>query len=255
VNGLQSNGLSGPLKAVVFDMDDTLYLEHDYVLSGFRHIAGLIATDARRSPEDIFTFLKASTTKHQHRGHNLDLLFEEYPGLGCAWDVSRLVEEYRCHNPTISLLPGVPSMLSDLRDAGAHLAVITDGASQSQHRKVKALQLARHVDMVIVTDDYGMEYRKPHPYAYLRVPEKFGCEPGACVYIGDNPAKDFLAPRVLGWDTVRIRLPNQLHAGAEPLVPEAAPRVECGGIVELRRLLISRLTQSHSSSEARSWIA
>jgi putative hydrolase of the HAD superfamily len=243
VNGLEPNGWSGPLKTVVFDMDDTLYLEHEYVLSGFRHIAGLIAKDAQVPADDVFAFLVTSTTKNEHRGHHLDLLFEEYPGLRCAWSASRLIEEYRCHNPTISLLPSVPSMLSELRAAGAHLAVITDGASQSQHRKATALELERHVDMVIVTDDYSIEYRKPHPFAYLKVLERFGCEPGDCVYIGDNPAKDFFAPRALGWDSVRIRLPNQLHAEAEPLVPEAAPRVECRDILELRRLLRSRLSQ------------
>jgi putative hydrolase of the HAD superfamily len=225
-------------------MDDTLYLELEYVLSGFRHIAGLVAADARESQEGIFAFLKESTTKPEHKGHNLDFLFEQYPGLAPAWSVSSLIEEYRRHKPTISLLPGVPSMLSDLRNAGACLAIITDGSSQSQHRKAEALQLARQVDMVIVTDDHGAEYRKPNPYAYRRVSQTFGCEPDACIYVGDNPAKDFLAPRALGWDTVRIRFANQLHAKAEPLAPEAAPKVECGGIMELRGLLIAWLSES-----------
>jgi putative hydrolase of the HAD superfamily len=236
-------------------MDDTLYLEHEYVLSGFRHIAGLIAEDAQISPEDIFSFLSASAMKREHRGHNLDLLFTEYPQLRSAWNVSRLVDEYRSHNPCISLFRGVQPMLSELRETGARLAVITDGASQSQHRKAEALQLARYVDSVIVTDDHGIGYRKPHPYAYLKVSEDFECEPEACVYIGDNPAKDFLAPRLLGWNTVRIRLPNQLHADAEPLAPEAAPKAECGGIMELHHLLITWLTESDFSPEARSRIA
>jgi putative hydrolase of the HAD superfamily len=249
---LLPGGLSRSRKAVVFDLDDTLYLEHEYVLSGFRHIAGLVAPDARQSPESIFAFLQASTTKREHRGHNLDLLLGEYPGLRSAWSASRLIEEYRRHNPKISLFPGVPSMLSDLRDAGAYLAVITDGASQSQHRKAEALQLAEQVNLVIVTDDHGIEYRKPHPYAYRRVSKASGCDHAECVYVGDNPAKDFFAPRVLGWDTIRIRFPNQLHAQAEPLAPEAAPRVECGDITQLSALLISWLSQSHSSREATS---
>jgi putative hydrolase of the HAD superfamily len=239
---------------VVFDMDDTLYFEHEYVLSGFRHIAGLVATYARESQEGIFDFLKESATKPEHRGHNLDFLLEEYPGLRSVWNVSSLIEEYRRHDPTISLFPGVSYMLSDLRNAGAYLGVITDGSSLSQHRKVEALQLARQVDMVIVTEDYGTEYRKPNPYAYRKVSDTFGCEPDACVYVGDNPAKDFLAPRVLGWDTIRIRFPNQLHAKVEPLVPEDAPNVECGGIMELRSLLMCWLTESHFPLEARSWI-
>lgn len=242
MNRFRSGALSKPRKAVVFDMDDTLYLEREYVLSGFRHIAGLVALDARESPEDIFAFLEASSTMPEHQGHHLDFLLEKYPGLRAVWNAGRLIEEYRRHNPRISLLPGVGSMLSDLRDAGAYLAVITDGASQSQHRKAEALQLAAQVNLLIVTDDHGIEYRKPHPYAYRRVSEASGCGPKACIYVGDNPAKDFLAPRVLGWDTVRIRFPNQLHAQAEPLAPEAAPLVECGGITQLRGFLKCWLT-------------
>ena len=34
-----------------------------------------------------------------------------------------------------------------------------------------------------------------------------------CVYVADNPTKDFAAPRALGWHTVRIRRPGGLHAG------------------------------------------
>ena len=239
-------------KAVVFDMDDTLYLEHEYVLSGFRHIAGLVAESARSSPDEIFVFLNAMAEKSEHRGRILDTLVEAYPSLGLAWSVSRLVEEYRCHIPRIGFLRGAASMLSELRRAGAHLAVITDGASQSQHRKAGALELAGRIDLLIVTDDQGIEYRKPNPYAYRRVSETFGCDPDACVYVGDNPAKDFLAPRELGWKTIRIRFPKQLHAKVEALDSVATPSIECGSIAQLRSLLMAWLSETINFNGARS---
>jgi putative hydrolase of the HAD superfamily len=227
---------------VVFDLDDTLYLERDYVLSSFRHIAKLVAADAGRSAAEIFAYLKESWVTPAHRGHNLDLLLEKYPGVERAWDARRLIEEYRTHPPTLSLLPGAASMLSELHNAGAHLAVITDGSPESQHAKEKALGLREYFELIVVTDDRGTQFRKPHPYAYERVSEEIECEPRSCVYVGDNPAKDFLAPRLLGWDTVRIRMANQLHAQAEPTANEAAARMECRSIPELRNLLLSRLT-------------
>jgi len=252
VNEPSSESVPRLLKAVVFDMDDTLFLEHEYVLSGFRHIAGLVAESARSSPDEIFAFLNASAEKSENRGRILDTLVEEYPSLGRAWSVNRLIEEYRCHIPRIGLFRGAASMLSELRRAGAHLAVITDGASQSQHRKAEALELARRVDLLIVTDDQGIECRKPNPYAYRKVSETFGCGPDACVYVGDNPAKDFLAPRELGWKTIRIRFPKQLHAKVEPLDPQAAPSIECGSIAQLRSLLMAWLSEAMNSNGARS---
>ncbi|MDR3774422.1 MAG: HAD family hydrolase [Terracidiphilus sp.] len=253
MSALPPDGMPSPLKAVVFDLDDTLYLEQDYVLSGFRHLSGLVAADAESSPQQILSFLNTSAADPRNQGHILDLLLTEYPGLRTAWDACRLIEEYRCHTPTISLLPGVEPMLSELRAAGVRLGVITDGASESQHRKARALGLATLVDMLIVTDDKGIEYRKPHPYAYLYVAERFGLEPAACAYVGDNPAKDFLAPRRLGWETVRIRLSYQLHEAAEPLSPEAAPRVESRGMMELRCFLISRLSPTSAKKPVQSF--
>lgn len=239
-------------KAVVFDMDDTLFLERDYVLSGFRHIAGRVAESARSSPEEIFAFLTATAEKKEHRGRVLDILVESNPSLGLAWSASQLIEEYRSHIPKIGLFRGAAAMLSELRRAGAHLAIITDGASQSQHRKAEALGLDGRVDLLLVTDDRGIEYRKPDPYAFRKVSETFGCGPEACVYVGDNPAKDFLAPRELGWKTIRIRLPKQLHAHSEPLGSQAAPSIECGSIAQLRLLLMAWLSEAMNFNGARS---
>ena len=206
-----------------------------------------------RTPEEILAFLTAIAVVPQYRGHILDLLCEEYPGIARVWQVDRLVEEYHNHTPKISLLPGIASLLSDLRADGAHLAVITDGVSHSQHRKVKALRLAELVDMIVVTDDKGLEYRKPHPYAFQSVSQRFGHQSSGYVYIGDNPLKDFIAPRRLGWETVRLRMRNQLHEAAEPLAAEAAPRVECRSVAALRIFLTSRLPAS-DTLEARQLI-
>jgi hypothetical protein len=105
---------------------------------------------------------------------------------------------------------------------------------------------------VNVTNDHGMEYRKPHLGPYRKVSEACGDELGSCVHTGDHPAMDFFAPWVRGSDTVRSRTPNQLRAEAEPIVPEAARRADRRLIAELRRFSISWLTQSHPFSEARS---
>ncbi|MGD0829509.1 MAG: HAD family hydrolase [Terracidiphilus sp.] len=238
-------------KAVVFDMDDTLFLEYQYVLSGFRHIAGLVAQDACRTPEEIFAFLTKLTKRTELRGRVLDALLEVYPRIGIAWSISRLIDEYRSHIPRISLFRGVAPMLSELRRAGAYLSVITDGASASQHRKAEALKLPKRMDLLIVTDDQGIEYRKPHPDAFRRISETVGCDPDACVYVGDNPVKDFIAPRKLGWKTIRIRLPRQLHANVEPIGLEYAPSTECRSIIEMRSALMTWLTETGNSNKAR----
>jgi hypothetical protein len=72
------------------------------------------------------------------------------------------------------------------------------------------------------------------------VMSQFGCHPESRVYVGDNPSKDFQAPRTLGWNTVRLRVRGQLHQWAEPLSPDAAAHRDCGAVGELRRVLLGR---------------
>jgi putative hydrolase of the HAD superfamily len=67
---------------------------------------------------------------------------------------------------------------------------------------------------LVLTDKWGHGYWKPHERAFEYVQQG---APGSerFVYIADNVAKDFIAPRRMGWETVRVRRPLGLHAAAE----------------------------------------
>jgi putative hydrolase of the HAD superfamily len=87
----------------------------------------------------------------------------------------------------------------------------------------------------VLTDRWGRTYWKPHERAFLAIEAALEARGAACVYVGDNPAKDFAAPRRLGWRTVRIRRRGTAHAAID------APGVadgECGDLDELPALLM-----------------
>ena len=67
------------------------------------------------------------------------------------------------------------------------------------------------VDLVVYTDSWGRDYWKPHPLAYETVQEWAGVAPSHIVYIADNPLKDFVTPRRLGWMTVQIQRSERVH--------------------------------------------
>lgn len=228
---------------VVFDMDDTLYLERDYVRSGFRHVAEKVSSTAGVAPRRIADFLNHTANELNCRGNNFDLLLQRYPVVAQSWTIPSLVREYRRHIPSIVMLPGMSALLGELRAMGARLAIITDGAPEAQRCKLQVLRASDKFDRVIVTDEYGTAFRKPNSHSYLQVMSHFRSEPGACTYVGDNPAKDFLAPRAIGWLTIRLRQRHQLHAAVEPPSPMAAPHVEVRTVAQLRRLLLTRITQ------------
>ncbi len=70
--------------------------------------------------------------------------------------------------------------------------------------KIKALELDRFVDCIVVTGDLGDEHWKPSETPYRKMVECLNLPFHECVYVGDNPHKDFVTTKRLGMKTVRI---------------------------------------------------
>lgn len=191
------------LKAIIFDMDDTLYGEKEYVRSGYEKIAQVIP-------------------QVEHAGKKLWKLFEEkkpaidellkQEGLESEEVKKACLHAYRYQEPDIHLYPGVEQMLKDLKAQGYLLGIITDGRPEGQRAKIKALGLEALVDQIIVTDEFGgAEYRKPNPLAFETMSEKLGVEYSQMCYVGDNINKDFIAPQQLGMRSIWFKNPDGLY--------------------------------------------
>jgi putative hydrolase of the HAD superfamily len=213
------------IRGAVFDMDDTLYLERDYVRSGFGEVSRLLSKGDADSEARLFAFLWERFERGE-RGNHFDLLLESDPRLKREASVDALVRAYRLHAPLIRPLPGMTELIRDLKDAGVRIAVVTDGPRDSQARKAEALGLHGLADPILLTDDWGREWWKPHPRAFRHLESLWDFAPETMIYVGDNPAKDFVAPKALGWKTLRLRLPEQLRFADDPPAPDHAPDEE-----------------------------
>lgn len=177
---------------VVFDLDDTLYKEIDFVDSGFRFVLESLELPAA-TLDSMHTWLKNgdSVFGQLRREHEAAARVPE----------SDLVELYRQHFPNISLDTRAQEALGKIKRASAGVAVITDGRSTTQRNKIEALGLGDFFDLVVVSEETG--YSKPETHNFELAMDDFGHEHGF-IYIADNPAKDFIAPNALGWWTVMV---------------------------------------------------
>src|ERR1700685_30939 len=218
----------------VFDVDDTLYLERDYVRSGF-HAAGVWAEKELGVPD----FSERALREFQcgARGDIFDRVLASY-GLSDIVAVGQLVHAYRSHVPSLTLLPDASQCLSVLRPH-CHLAIITDGAVDSQQNKVHALGLTQKVDLIVLTGEWGAEFSKPNPRSFEYVQQQLTVSPDYCIYVGDNPSKDFVTPRGLGWRTVRVRREGGLHFRSDAPAGYAADR-EFGDLRQIHEMLLNR---------------
>jgi putative hydrolase of the HAD superfamily len=212
----------------VFDIDDTLYLERDYVRSGFA-AAGRWA--AKWIPIEDFAERCWRRFAAGQRGSIFDDVLRESGRKANPELVSALVEVYRTHTPSIALAPDAAEALEAISRV-ASIAVISDGPAASQSRKAEALGLCALAAPIMLTEVLGSEFRKPHPRAFELVRQ---CNPASVyAYIADNPLKDFAAPKALGWITIRVRRPGGLYYAAEH--PQIAPDWEmndCSTLFEL----------------------
>lgn len=167
------------IEAVIFDLDDTLYSEKDYVRSGYHLIAEWLGKP--EVEEQLWAvFLRG--------GKALDEVLNEK-------DRPEALRIYRYQQPDIHLYSGVREMLSRIKQK-RKLGIITDGRPEGQKAKLRALGL--DVDHVIITDELGgIEFRKPCTAAFEAMQSILQVSFDKMVYIGDNLKKDFIAPEKL----------------------------------------------------------
>ena len=196
------------IRCVVFDIDDTLFLERDYVRSGLEKVGAWVRENLGAG--DFFERAWGAFDQGV-RGTIINEGLERCGVEPTPELVSTLVQIYRGHDPDISLLPDARSCLDELHGR-VHLGVVTDGPLQSQRAKARALRLERWMDHLIFTAELGMGLGKPHPRSFQMIERATGCSGAECAYVADNPGKDFAGPKGLGWSTVRIRRAEGLHA-------------------------------------------
>jgi putative hydrolase of the HAD superfamily len=218
------------LRAVVFDLDDTLYPEREYVLSGFREVAAWSEAHLDLAEESSYKELEALFLSGL-RGNIFDVWLASHSLIEDSL-ISTLVRVYREHEPAIGPFPEIPSILQGLK-AGYRLGLLSDGWLGVQRRKLAALKLSRYFDCIVFSDEWGREAWKPNVHCFNMLLERLAISAAEAVYVGDNPTKDFLGARKAGLDTIWIRRPGLLYTHLEPATADHKPNISITSILEL----------------------
>lgn len=209
----------GKVKGVIFDLDDTLYGEKEYVRSGYKAVSDYLGGGYE---EKLWAFFEAGKPA-------IDELLRE---LGRESEKDKIISVYRTHKPDIHLYSGVPELINELKAKGIKVGIITDGRPEGQRNKLNALGL--NVDDVIITDELGgIQFRKPCDIAFRIMITKWRLNPADVVYVADNPSKDFQAPQQIGMKSIWFRNKDGLYS---PKVQETNFK-SIDNISDLKRIL------------------
>ncbi len=176
---------------IVFDLDDTLYKEINYVKSAYsfinRYIKSKYNKDLSKSIKkclddeiNFFDYIKQNLCEDQ------------------IFQLEKYLELYRYHFPEIKLSEDSIIFIDNLLASNLDFSILTDGRSISQRNKIKALGLDHLAKNIIISEETGFE--KPHLNNFKIIERLYPNK--KLIYIADNTSKDFLAPNLLNWESI-----------------------------------------------------
>ena len=198
-------------RAIVFDLDETLYRERRFMLSGFLAVAHMVERLFAVPAAEAFALLRRALARGQ-RGTALQELCVRF-GLP-----AQTVGEFRAlilgHQPRLRLPRESAAVLSKLR-RDWKVGILTNGPAETQARKVAALGLVRKVDAIVYASDTGPG--KPDPASFETVLDRLDARASESVFVGDDPWCDVFGARWVGMKTIRIHRGVHDRALAAPL--------------------------------------
>ena len=201
------------IKAIVFDLDDTLYdclHENDKAVDDtVRYVANeLLHMDedvVRKAFEEGRDTVKSQLSEWDMAAqHNRVLYFQKMLEL---LDVSPFKYDLQVYNyfwdnflNRISLFPEALKFIDDARALGIKIGICTDMTAHIQFRKIDRLGLTDRLDAMITSEEAGVE--KPNRRMFDMIAEKLGVKNEEVIYVGDSYKKDVTGAKNAGMTPV-----------------------------------------------------
>ena len=213
-------------QVIVFDLDDTLFQEVDFLKSAYRKISKELEAKAGQNIYDEMFRL------WENGESTFDVIKERY---SLSMSIEEMVELYRFHTPDIKCNEGVENVLNYLFEQQIPIGLITDGRSKSQRNKLEALGITKYFEHIVISEEIGNEKPCASNFSFFE-----DAYPGYShfTYIGDNTKKDFVAPNQLGWRTIcLIDRGNNIHAQDFDMDESYLPQIRFDSFLDLLNIL------------------
>ncbi|MDI9644264.1 MAG: HAD family hydrolase [Candidatus Verstraetearchaeota archaeon] len=183
------------IRAVLFDMDNTLLDFMAAKASACRAVAGKLGKDD--GLDLLNRFLK---NKAEHESH---LIIADYMGSLGIYDGELFFEVCETYDLTkleaIEAYDGIPELLTYLKTNRFALGVVTNARRVNAEMRLEKAGLRRFFDAVVTADD--TEQIKPDPRHLEVAIGRLGVIPEETIFVGDSIEMDIKAAKRLGMKT------------------------------------------------------
>ena len=219
---------------LVFDLDDTLYEEITYVKSGFKAVSDYLLKRSNIPKNESFNIM-VKILELEGRGKIFDKMLSEFK-LNSKKYIRECLSVYRLHKPYIELYDSAKRCLDRFSDIPKY--IVTDGNKIVQKRKINSLDLKNTFKRIFITHQYGLKYSKPSSYCFEKITKLENIKPNKIVFIGDDPKKDFVGIKPLGFKTIRVMTGNHRF---EKLKPEYEADISIKSLDEINHMLLNEI--------------
>lgn len=206
------------VKAVIFDLDGTLYTSEGYTRHLMKGIVETLAELFSMSKQDAFKLLQDLRARYGSITLGVKSLGVEKSGF------YRMLVEKLAPEKFISARPELLDLLEELRMMGFKLACHTNASKALAEKVLGALGVPPEIFNVLVTCDDAEP--KPMPEGYLKIVKALGLRPNEILYVGDRWGVELEPAKRLGMRTALV---------AEK--PQGEPCLVIRDVLELREKL------------------
>ncbi|MDB6080114.1 MAG: haloacid dehalogenase [Akkermansiaceae bacterium] len=180
------------VKAVAFDLDDTLFDRRSAFQKLLENWLGAPEV-AAALPEILAHDQDGRTPRREFLGW----LASRFPAL--SGDLHhRFRHEFTTH---IVPDPAALELLAALKKAALPLALLSNGAAAFQLAKLRAAQAASFFSKSHLLFSSSLGLAKPHPHAFAALATRLALPPHEILFVGDDPLRDIAGARSAGFQT------------------------------------------------------
>ena len=182
----------------VFDLDDTLYEERDFVFNGYFKVSQYLKKKFKinNSYNKLkYIYLTSGRKKIFDKILKKNDIFTQRT-------LKKCISIYRSNNLKLKLKPHIKKFLKKNRKKNY---IVTDGMGHIQKSKIKNLNIKKYFRKIFYTGYYGKKALKPSLYCFEKIKKIENCKWSDIVYVGDNPYKDFKNLNKKNVLTIRIK--------------------------------------------------
>jgi putative hydrolase of the HAD superfamily len=206
------------IKAVFFDLDNTLYsyevcnqFAKDQIFKFLSKKVALSQTQIKKlfdqARHETHQRLKNTAASH-HRLFYFQTLLEKINGRTSVNETLMLYDLFwKCYFQKMRLHPGWLKILKKLKQKNIKILILTDLTAQIQLQKLKKLKIDRLIDFVVTSEEAGVE--KPHAQIFKYALQKISGRAEQVVMIGDDQEKDIRGAQKAGLKSIFVNhVPN-----------------------------------------------